>query len=95
MNWTDFIPQNLFIGDLSVIIANIIRILLIAAGVVSFFYIIIGGYQYMTAGGNAEQTQAAKTTILNAIIGLIIVIASYALIVWFMNHFLVATPPTP
>jgi len=77
----------MFVGDIKILIVNIIRILLIVAGLVAFVYLIIGGYQYVTAGGNAEQATAARTTILNAIIGVVIVFASYAIVTWFMGKF--------
>lgn len=77
-------------ANLSVILTGITRVLLIVAGLVAFIYLIIGGYQYVTAGGNAEQAQAARTTILNAIIGLVIILGSYALITWFLIRFLAA-----
>ncbi len=75
-------------GDLPHIIGNIVRILLIFAGLTVLFYLIIGGYQYTTAGGNAETAAAARTTILNAVIGIIIIFASYALVTWLMGTFI-------
>jgi len=95
VNWTNFIPTNLFVGDLDALITNVIRILLIIAGLTAFIYLIVGGYQYITAGGNAEQATAARTTILNAIIGLVIVFASYAILTWVITHFLTGAPPPP
>jgi hypothetical protein len=89
--WGTLIPTTLFsgtAGNLTTIIKNIIQIVLIAAGLIAFVYLIIGGYQYITAGGNAEQATAARTTLLNAIIGLVIIFASYAVISWFMGQYL-------
>ena len=97
-NWIEYIPENLRNvggGNVTTLITNIIRILLILAGVVALIYLIIGGYQYVTAGGNAEQATAARTTILNAIIGLVIVFASYAILTWVITYFLTGRAPTP
>ncbi len=97
-NWNinEYIPTEIRNVTIQTLITNIIRILLIVAGIVALIYMIVGGYQYMTAGGNAEQAAAARTTILNAIIGVIIVFASYAIITWFMGTFIGTTPsPTP
>ena len=90
--WGELIPNTTWMGignltDIPKLVSNIIRILLILAGLVVFIYLVIGGYQYATAGGNAEQATAARTTILNAIIGVVIVFASYALVTWFMTRF--------
>jgi hypothetical protein len=62
------------------VIGSIIEVFFALAGVVALFYIIIGGYQYITSGGNPEAQQMAKATITNAIIGLVIVLASYLVI---------------
>jgi len=41
--------------------------------------IIVAGFQYMTAGGNDESTKKALSLLKNAIIGLLIIIVSWAL----------------
>ena len=87
--WQNLLPTDLFTwGTLNQLIRNIITILLIVAGLIAFVYLIYGGYQYITAGGNAEQATAARTTILNSIIGLLVIFASYAVLVWVMGQFL-------
>lgn len=50
------------------------------AGIVAFFYLIYGGFMYLTAAGNAEQSKKGGQTIMNAIIGLIIIALAWALI---------------
>ncbi|MBX4197632.1 hypothetical protein KW801_03715 [Candidatus Saccharibacteria bacterium] len=35
--------------------------------------IIVGGFRYITSGGNPESTKSARNTILYAIIGLVVV----------------------
>ena len=44
-----------------------------AAGLLSVVFIIIGGFQYITAGASKDGTTKAKTTLTYAIIGLIVV----------------------
>jgi len=48
-------------------------------GVIVFLNILFAGYQWITAGGNEEIVTKAKTRIKNSIIGLIIVLAAYAI----------------
>ena len=97
VTWNELlIPSRGLFGEiarLEILIPRIIQILLIVAGLVAFVYLIIGGYQYVTAGGNAEQATAARTTILNAIIGLVIIFASYAVVTWFMARFFLNASP--
>ena len=91
VRWGELIPKSPFprgVRDLGDAITRVIQILLIAAGVVALIYLIVGGYMYVTAGGNADQAAAARTTILNAIIGLIVIFASYAIITFVLRGFL-------
>lgn len=73
----DAITSETTVGGLAV---RIIKILLYFAGIVAVFMSIIGGYQVMTAGGNASQAVNGRKTLINAIIGLVIVILSYVII---------------
>ncbi|MDD3711808.1 MAG: pilin [Patescibacteria group bacterium] len=74
--------------DLAATIQSVINIMLVIAGVVAVIYLIIGGYQYVTAGGNAEQAAAARTTILNALIGLIVIFSAFAIVNFVLSNFL-------
>jgi len=92
VDWDELInpTQGLFgtLADSGTVVTRIIQILLLIAGLIALVYLIVGGYQYITAGGNAEQATAARTTILNAIIGLVIVFASYALLTWVLVKYI-------
>lgn len=54
-------------------IATVINILSVIVGVIAVIMIIIGGFRYITSGGDSTKVTAAKNTILYALIGLIIV----------------------
>ena len=69
-------------------VAKVIGTLLIVAGIIAFFYLLYGGIQYMTAGGDAEKATAARTTILNAVIGIIIIVISYSIVIYLQTLFL-------
>jgi len=56
------------------------------AGLVAVVYLILGGFNYVTAGGDPEAVEAAKTTIVNAIIGLVIILVSYLIVQFIMNQ---------
>ncbi len=78
------------IGDnsvLSVLNFAIMKILLPLAGLISLLFIMIGGYQYMTAGINEEQAEQGKKTLQNAIIGLLIILLSYTVISIIFYYF--------
>ncbi len=45
----------------------------VIVGIVAVVMIIIGGFKYITSGGNSEKVTSAKNTLVYAIVGLIIV----------------------
>lgn len=65
-------------GTLEELIAVIIRMILIIAGILVFGFMLFGGIQYISSGGDKLQAQQARDKITYAIIGLIIIVAAYA-----------------
>lgn len=61
------------------IIQVIIQTALTFLGVVFLILMIYGGYLWMTARGNDEQSEKAKKTITAAIIGIVMVLSAYAI----------------
>lgn len=59
---------------------SIVTILLTIVGYVSLGFIIYGGFQYMISGDNSSGTLAARKTITNAVIGLVLSIMSVAIV---------------
>jgi hypothetical protein len=68
------IPVIHSINDFWAIALAIVEILLRIGGMVAVVYVIYGGFLYMTSQGEADRTSAAKSTILNALVGVVIVI---------------------
>lgn len=79
-------------GSLDQLIQTIVNAILLIAGIVAVIYLIIGGYQYITSSGNAEQAQAGRTTVLNAIIGLVIIFAAYLIVDFVLDRVLDVSP---
>ena len=71
------------IGD---VIAMTIKGFLAILGIVFIILMLIAGYNWMTAGGEEEKVTKAKDMIKRAIIGLFIVIASYAITVFVFKY---------
>ena len=59
------------------IITNIVTIVLAFLGLIAVIIILIGGFLWMTAGGNEDKVKKAKTMMIQGLIGLIIVLAAY------------------
>jgi len=65
--------------DMGSIIGALIQVLFIIAGLATFIQLVLGGFQWITSGGDPKKTEAAGKQITNAIIGLGIVAVSWAI----------------
>jgi len=72
--------------DLTNIAGKFIRIGLEFLGIIAIIIIIIGGIQWMTSGGAEEKTTNARGLIVNALIGLVIVLMAYVITVWVIDR---------
>lgn len=77
--------------DIRVTIARIIRIILGFLGVISVGLIIYAGFIWMTSKGNEEKINQAKLILRNAVIGLIIILSSFAIVSFILNKLIGAT----
>jgi hypothetical protein len=66
-------------SSISSIIGTIVGAALSLIGIVFFVLMIYGGFTWMIARGNDAEVTKAKDMITNAVIGLIIVFAAYAI----------------
>jgi len=62
------------------IVLNVIEIVLQLIGYLAVFFIIYGGFRFMTRGDNPSEVEAARKTIMNAVVGLVISIGSVAIV---------------
>ena len=65
------------------IFQRILGIIVPLLGLALFVLLLVGGFQYMTAGGDPKQTQKAAGTITTAVIGIVVVIGA-----WFIFQIL-------
>ncbi len=65
--------------DVRVIVAQVINVALTIIGTVLLVIIVYAGFLWMTAGGDESKVEHAKRLIMNGVIGLAIVLASYAI----------------
>jgi len=59
---------------------NIVRYLMTFLGIIAVIVILYGGFLWLTAGGNEDRVGSAKKTIIAGCIGLVIIIAAYAIV---------------
>lgn len=72
--------------DLNTLIKNIINIFSAVVGAVSVIMIIIGGFRYITSGGDSNNVGAAKNTILYAIVGLVLVAVAQIIVQFILER---------
>jgi len=66
-------------------ITDLVNIFSIVVGVVAVIMIIVGGFRYITSGGDSNNISSAKNTIIYAIIGLIIVALAQFIVQFVLN----------
>lgn len=66
-------------------VISIINWVLGLLALIAVVLIIIGGFMWMTAGGNEEKVGKAKKILISAVIGLVIILAAWGLSVYAIN----------
>lgn len=67
-------------------IARFIKFVSVLIGAVAVLMIIFGGFRYITSGGDSNNVNAAKNTILYAIVGLVIVALAQVIVRFVLNQ---------
>jgi hypothetical protein len=78
-------------GDVRVTVARIIRVAMGLLGIIAVCIILIGGFTWMTAGGNDEKVGEAKKWIFSGVIGLAIILSAYAIATFVIGSLVNAT----
>ena len=68
---------NLQAKDFGKIIGQFVTILLIIAAVISLFFLIWGGIRWITSSGDKTKVESARSTIISALVGLVIAFLAY------------------
>jgi hypothetical protein len=69
------------IGTIGLFLTNILRFIFVAAGIYAFFNLVMAGFKYMNAGGDPKVLSAAWAKIWQSLIGLTIIVGSFAVAV--------------
>ncbi len=72
-------------GRIDHAIQSVINLISVAVGIVAVIMIIVGGFRYITSGGNQEGVKTAKNTIIYALIGLVIVALAQLIVNFVLN----------
>jgi len=73
--------------DLRVLIARIVQIALSFLGIIALILNLYAGFLWMTSGGDEDKIDRAKKILRNAIIGLVIILSSWAITTYIISRF--------
>ncbi|MDD4900993.1 MAG: pilin [Patescibacteria group bacterium] len=77
--------------DPRAIAASVINVILGFLGIIAVVIILLGGFKWMTGGGNEDKVGEAKKLITAGVIGLVIILASWGIATFVINGLLTAT----
>jgi len=70
----DLSKPDLTLGE---IISNLLPYIFSIAGLILFVFLIMGGFELLTSGGNPEKAKKAQERITSALIGFLIIFLAY------------------
>lgn len=72
--------QSFFpVSDIGTLLTGVINAAIIIGALAALMFIILGGIQWITSGGDKNKTDEAQKKITNAVVGLIVTVAAYAI----------------
>ena len=69
------------------VITNVINLLLFIIGIAAVLMLIIGGFRYVTANGEANNVTAAKNIILYSLIGIVVSLSAFGIVNFVLEQF--------
>lgn len=73
-------PEGFRIEEIGTLISGVVAFALLIAAILVFLYLVWGGISWITSGGDKAKTEEARNRITNALVGLAIVAAAWAVI---------------
>ncbi len=74
-------------GFFTTLLPNIITLLLIVGALVFFFMLVVGAIQWISSGGDKQGLESARGKLTNAVLGIVILFAAFAIITLIENFF--------
>jgi len=75
------------VTDLTTIISTVVNVMFTFIGIAAVIFMIIGGLSYITSQGDKTKVENAKNTIMYSVIGVVVAIASYAIVQYVISQF--------
>lgn len=75
--------QDSSLGNIATKVVNLLSLIV---GVIAVIMIIVGGFRYITSGGESGNVSGAKNTLIYAIVGLVIVALAQFIVHFVLNN---------
>lgn len=73
------VPEG-YATNIGSVISGLLNFVMIIAAILVFLYLIMGGIEWITSGGDKGKTESARNKITAAVVGLVVLAASYAIL---------------
>ena len=70
----------LLLAPLVFLILFVINYIQLMAGIITVLFLMVGGVLYVTSAGSEEQAEKGRKILINSVIGLVVIIMSYAIV---------------
>lgn len=77
--------------DPRTMVAQIINVVLTLLGIIAVIIVLLGGFKWMTAGGNEDKVSEAKKLLGAGVIGLVIILAAWGIASFVLEQLMSAT----
>ncbi|MCB9813464.1 MAG: hypothetical protein H6772_03595 [Pseudomonadales bacterium] len=78
-------PGDVFFTDIGQLINKALNFVMVLGALLVFGYLIWGGVEWITSGGDKGKTESARNKITAAVVGLIVLAASWAILMLLLG----------
>jgi len=71
--------------DIKSTLSNILTYILGFLSIIAIAFAIYGGFQILTAGGDDDKVKKGKTTLINALIGIFVIMVAWSIVGWLLT----------
>lgn len=85
---TGYVTENINLSDADprTVAMKIVSVLMTFLGIIAVVVILLGGFKWMTAGGNEDKVSEARKLIISGIIGLVIILSAWAIVNFVLTN---------
>ncbi len=83
--WEDKVNLPWAKSDIATTIQSFLTFIATFLSLIAVIFIVYAGFSILTAWGDDEKVKKWKTTIINAVIGLVVIWLAYSIVLWITN----------